>query len=281
MKLFLLIVILSAIDYVLIKVIKKWQSKFTLTFIFGKKGSGKSTLLVKEMYRYAKLGFTIYTNMQDCTFPTARIIRIDDIGPFIPDSQSVVLLDEVGIDYDARKFKTFRDDTRDFYKYQRHYEVVVIMASQTWDVDKKVRDLTDKFYLCQSIGPISIARRIARKTILTESIGDQESRISDNLKFTFPIYWKYTWIPKWSKYFNSFIAPKKPSIRYKENESPYKIIRKKKGIKIVKNDKYEPRGGANDQKRSTAPRPRPAEETPVLRPSSFVSSETDEVSRKE
>lgn len=216
------------IAFLVIKVIKKWQSKFTLTFVFGKKGSGKSTLLVKEMHRYAKKGFTIYTNISECTYPNARIIRIEDIGPFIPEPKSIVLLDEVGIDYDARKFKTFKDDTRDFYKFQRHYHVVVIMASQTWDVDKKVRDLTDRFYLCQAVGPLSVARRIQRKTVLTESVGDQESRISDNLKFTLPVYWIYTWIPQWSKYFNSFTAPKKPSIRYKLNETPYEVIYKGK-----------------------------------------------------
>lgn len=205
-----------------------YRNKFQLIFIFGKKGSGKSSLLVKMMYKYGKKGFTIYTNMGDCIYPGARIIKIEEIGQFIPLPYSILCLDEVGIDYDARKFKQFKDDTRDFYKYQRHHKILCFMASQTWDVDKKVRDLVDKFYLCLGAGPISIARKIVRKVVLTESTGDQESRISDNLKFTFPTSWIYTWLPNWQKFFNSFVAPEKPFIRYRINDSPYGIIRYRK-----------------------------------------------------
>lgn len=192
----------------------KYSNKFKLIFLFGKKGSGKSTLLVKYMHKYAKKGFAVYTNMSDCMFPGARIISIDDIGDFVPPPYSLLCLDEVGISYDARKFKQFKDSTRDFYKLQRHYKVLVVMTSQTWDVDKKVRDLCDLFYAISAIGPFSIGKQIRRKSVLTQASSDSESRIADNLAFTAPTAWQYTWLPKWRKYFDSFVAPERPYLNY-------------------------------------------------------------------
>lgn len=211
---------------------RKWTNKFKLVFLFGKKGSGKSSLLVKYMYKYAKKGFTIYTNMIDCNFPSARIIRIEDIGDFVPEPYSFVALDEIGIPYDARKFKSFKDSTRDFYKLQRHYKVVVYMNSQNWDVDKKVRDLTDEFYCISALGPLSIGKRIKRKIVLTEATSEGESRIADNLKFTFPTSWSFTWLPRWHKYFDSFTAPERPFIYYQTVPGTLPFMEKSSRIKL-------------------------------------------------
>lgn len=207
----------------------KYNNRFKLIFLFGKKGSGKSTLLVKYMYQYTQKGFTCYTNMKECQFPNVRIIDINDVGDFIPEPYSVLCLDEVGIDYDSRKFKQFKDSVRDFYKLQRHYKVVCILASQSWDVDKKIRDLCDLFYLCIQIGPLGIGKQIRRKTVLTESTSEAESRISDNLKFTSLFSWKWTWMPKYHKYFDSFIAPYKPPLEYSLPDSPWRIAKRRKG----------------------------------------------------
>lgn len=205
----------------------KYDNKFKLIYLFGKKGSGKSTLLVKYIYEYTKKGYTVYTNMHDCMFPHCRLINIQDVGDFVPEPYSLLALDEVGIDYDARKFKQFKDSVRDFYKYQRHYKVVCVLASQTWDVDKKIRDLCDLFYLCLQIGPLSVAKQIRRKTVLTESTSEAESRIADNLKFTSIFSWKYTWIPKYHKYFDSFVAPVKPYLNFEKANTPYRLLKRK------------------------------------------------------
>lgn len=219
----------------------KWSNHFKLIFLFGKKGSGKSTLLVKYMYKYACKGYTIYTNMSDCMWPGARIIRIEDIGDFIPEPFSLLCLDEVGIYYDARKFKTFKDSTRDFYKLQRHYKVVVLMTSQTWDVDKKVRDLCDNFYAITALGPLSIGKQIKRKTVVTEASSEGESRIADNLKFTSPLSWNYTWLPRWHRYFDSFIAPERPYVHFQTvpGQLPERVVKKQKKKKHTLDRKKE------------------------------------------
>lgn len=198
-----------------------YSSRFKLYFLWGKKGSGKSSLLIKLMHRYAKRGFVIYTNMPDCLYPQARIIDLNMLGDFIPPPKSFIGLDEVGMEYDNRKFKTFRDSTRDFYKLQRHHKCVVAMASQSWDVDLKIRDLVDEFYLVSSFGPFSVAKRIVKKPGLLEAGQNQESRPVENLKFAPLFTWYFTWLPKWSLYFDSFVAPARPPIPWYLNPQAF------------------------------------------------------------
>ena len=72
----------------------------------------------------------------------------------------------------------------------------------------------------------SVGKTITRKVVLTESTSDAESRISENLAFT-PIWnWKFTYIPKWSKYFDSFKIPDTPELPYTEIEAdPEEILK--------------------------------------------------------
>lgn len=209
----MILLILTAISLVVMGVIGyfsvKWNNPFKLIFLFGKKGSGKTTLLIRYMTEYRKKGYSVYTNMKTCKLPYVQVIDVDKLGEYVAKPKSLIALDEVGTIYDARKFKTFKDEVRDYYKYQRQYKNVVIMTSQSWDVDKKIRDLTDKFYLCGKIGPISYARQIVRQITLTEPMGDSESRIADQLKFK-PLSYKLSWIPKWSKVYESFSPPDRP-----------------------------------------------------------------------
>lgn len=186
----------------------KWNSKFKLLLIFGKKGSGKSTLLVKWMMQYHKKGYCIYTNMKSVTLDYVIHIDEKDVGDYVGIPNSVLLLDECGTWLDNRKFKTFKDSMRDYFIYQRQYRNIVILASQNFNVDKKVRELVDKMYLCGKIGPISYARPIRRNITLTEPMGDSESRIADQLVFAPGVL--LTWIPRYARLFESFAPPEKP-----------------------------------------------------------------------
>lgn len=204
------IVIVSIIGIVvfILYYVVKMNNPFKLYFLFGKKGSGKSTLLVKYMMTYHKKGYVIYTNMRECTLDYVVHIKTEDVGEYVGIPKSVVVLDEVGVDFDSRKFKQFKDHVRDYFIFQRQYKNVVIMASQSWNVDKKIRDLTDKMYLCGKVGPISYARPIRRNITLTEPMGDSESRIADQLVFAPGVM--LTWIPRYAKHFNSFSPPERP-----------------------------------------------------------------------
>ena len=129
---------------------------------------------------------------------------------------SVIIIDEVGMIWDNRQFKNFKPEVRDWFKLQRHYKVKVVMASQTFDVDKKLRDLCDSMFLLEKkFRVFSYGKRIIRKLTIIEASDMAESRITDSLAFdSLFFFWAgsrtLTFIPHWAPYFDSFSAPALP-----------------------------------------------------------------------
>lgn len=196
---------------------RKFANPFKLTFIFGKKGSGKSTYMVKLMLRYLKKGWLVYTDMQDVIIPNVRIINARDLENFAPAGNSVLFLGEVGITYDNRNYSKFPEGIRDLFKFERKYKFRCYMDSQSYDIDKKLRDVVDGMYLQSNIGNvIGLSRPIYKSISLTEPSADSESRVAEHLKFAPFWKWKVTWMPRYHKYFDSFSAPARPAIPYKE-----------------------------------------------------------------
>jgi len=198
---------------------RKYNNPYKLIFIFGKKGAGKSCYMVNEMLKHLRHRWIVYTDMQDILIPGVRIIDSRQLAEFVPEPHSVLFLDEVGITYDSRDFKSFPKGLRDFFKFQRKYKCKIYMNSQAFDVDKKIRDVVDSMILQTSIlNCISISRPIRRSITLTEPTGDQESRIADKLVFEKVWHWKFYWMPKYFKYFDSFDAPLRDEIVYRLSE---------------------------------------------------------------
>ena len=192
--------------------------------VFGKKGSGKSSYLVRQAIRYQKKGYIVYTNMSDCCLENIRIIDADTLGDFVPVADSCLLLDEVGMLYDNRDFRNLKKSVRDFFKLQRHYKVVCFLASQTFDIDKKIRDLVDQMYLVSNVATaFSLVRPIRKTVTLTEATAEGESRIAENLKFCFITSWRLLWIPSTIRYFQSFNAPEKPILEYFTPSDPVRV----------------------------------------------------------
>lgn len=200
---------------VLIYLNSKYQNPYKCIFVFGKKGAGKSCFMVRQMHRYLQKGWSVYTDMQDVKIPGVRLITVTDLSSFQPDPHSLVCLDEVGISMDNRNYKSFPPGLRDFFKYARKMQIVIIMNSQAYDVDKKVRDTTDSMLLLQSIGSLfSLARPIVRTVTLTEPSADSESRIADLLRFA-PIWdWHLYYMPAYFRYFDSKAMPLRMKLPY-------------------------------------------------------------------
>lgn len=214
----LLIVFSPVLLFLLISLLTmKWRNKWRLVMVFGKKGSGKSTYLVKLAVKYLSKGWLVYSNMPDMMIPGVRVFNTDHIGDFIPPENSLLLCDEVGMVWDNRDYKKFKPSVRDFFKLQRHYKVMVYLASQSYDIDKKLRDLCDSMILSVNVlNVFSIGKTIRRTVTLTEPTSEAESRIAESLKFNPFWSWKYTYIPKWAKYFSSFTVPPMPELPFDE-----------------------------------------------------------------
>lgn len=196
---------------------RRFANPYKLTFIFGKKGSGKSTYMVKLMLRYVKRGWNVYTDMSEVIIPGVRIIKSSDLVNFAPAGHSVLFLGEVGITYDNRNYSKFPEGLRDLFKFERKYKFRCYMDSQSYDIDKKLRDVVDGMYLQSNIGNvIGLSRPIYKSISLTEPSADSESRIAEHLKFAPFWKWKVTWMPRYHKYFDSFSAPARPAIPYRQ-----------------------------------------------------------------
>lgn len=186
----------------------RYRNPYKLVMIFGKKGSGKSTLMTKIAVKALKKKKCVYSST-----PIPGCYLIDpttDIGFNHIPPDSVILIDEVGTIWDNRNFKAFKPEVRDYFKYQRHYRHTVYLFSQTFDVDIKLRNLTDNMYLVRSfMNVFSVARRVNRTIKIVHPSAEGESRIADDMEFdNILLFWagavKFTFIPAWIKYFDSF-----------------------------------------------------------------------------
>lgn len=209
------LVVLFLVILVLFFMSKPFLNPYRLYMVFGKKGSGKTTLMTKLSVQYYKKGWSVFSN---CHIPCATEIDVRLLGTFVPPPNSVLLLDEVGMIWDNRHYKDFPDAVRDYFKLQRHYNNVVYLFSQTFDIDIKLRTLTDVMYLVTAPLPfLSVARRIKRRIVLVQPGPDSEGRIADSLEFVPWILSLFgarsviiTWIPHWAKFFDSFAVPNMP-----------------------------------------------------------------------
>ena len=189
----------------------RFRNPYKLIMVFGKKGSGKTTFLTKMCLKYLKKGRRVYSNVP---IPGAYLFDPLQIGVYSIPPESVIFIDEVGMIWDSRDFKSFKREYRDYFKLQRHYHHTVYLLSQSFDIDKKLRDLTDQMYLIRSyFNVFSIARKINKTiTIVHADSGTGESHLADDMQFeTLLLFWagalKVTFIPKYIIYFNSFDAP--------------------------------------------------------------------------
>lgn len=187
----------------------KYLNPYKLTMVFGKKGSGKSSLLAKLAVQYQKAGWPVFSTEH---IPGCYLVDYNDIGFVEFPEDSVLLVDEVGMIWDNRNFKSFKPEVRDWFKLQRHRRVKVYLFSQTFDVDKKIRDLTDDMYLVEKrLRVFSYAKRILKKTVLNKSTAESPAKLDEDLQFdSFLFFWcgsrRLTFIPKYVKYFDSFVC---------------------------------------------------------------------------
>lgn len=223
----------------------KYVNHYKLCMIFGKKGAGKSTTLARLARKHLDKGWTVYSteHMDDVYYIPPRLIgyvELEDFNysPFDPNDYKglsrilhicinyffpkrpkvLLLIDEVGSLYDNRDYKNFKPQVRDWFKLQRHRHCKCYMFSQTFDVDKKLRDLTDSMYLiCNLFRVFTYGKRINKFITIKESATDDSSSLAEGMKFDSFIFFllgsrTLLFIPKWAKYFDSFVAPALPKI---------------------------------------------------------------------
>lgn len=191
----------------------EFVNPYPLIFVFAKKGQGKSTFLAKQAVLHLRKGWMVYSTEK---IPGCKLIPVKDLCNVELQPGSLLLIDEVGLIWHARDFKSMPKSTIEWFKLQRHRRIKVIMCSQTWDVDKAIRQLSDELWILRKTLRVwSYGKRILRQMDILEAQGESESRIVENLRYdSLLFFWcgsrSLTFIPAWTRYFDSFAAPPLP-----------------------------------------------------------------------
>lgn len=195
---------------------------------FGVPGCGKTSFASKIAIQEVKKGrydeiLTINFQCSGCipaTYDTLRNFKF---------KRTLVLIDEITMNADNRKFKSFTDEERDFFILHRHLKCDIIYFTQNFEnVDKKIRDLTqDLWYIRKSVIPIldnwSRAFRIYREININEYTGELKLgyRFCKGLEKIFAKNVQICFRPSWYKFFDSYdeLSLKgRPKLQVNENE---------------------------------------------------------------
>lgn len=145
--------------------------KTTILTSIGKKAYKRSVKRKRHSYKH------IYTINFSINLPGIEEITWNDLADY-KFYDSLILIDEITLDADNRKFKDFKDEHRDFFILHRHLGCDVVYTTQDFEkVDAKIRCLTfDLWYMTKSVIPIlrnfTNARRIYRNIAINEHTSD-------------------------------------------------------------------------------------------------------------
>ena len=176
---------------------------------FGVPGCGKSTTLVKEYRNNRRKYKNIYS--VNIEIKGVKQITKEDFEKYkFPDS--LILWDEITLDYDNREFKKFTNEAKEAWLLHRHFGTDIIYATQNYEnVDKKIRDLTlELWYMSKSVVPLfrgfTTTKRIYRNININENTAELTLgyRFCNFIESLFVSNFKLIWRRKYYKYFDSW-----------------------------------------------------------------------------
>lgn len=206
-----------------------------ITVLFGSPGSGKTTVACRSLVKNAKRYNATFANF-DCKCCTGQDgIDLTGLGCWTFPEYSYIAIDEAGIEYNNRKFKSLPQETIKWFKLHRHYKCDVDVYSQSWDdMDITLRRLADRLFYIRKLGPFTLIRRVYKRVTVdknTQQIIDGYKMVNLLWLLLKPIYFasyaffglgfvlkflcpfdeiKLVFRPLYYKYFDTHAAPALP-----------------------------------------------------------------------
>lgn len=223
----MIFIIIIVISWMFLDRARHPKHPLQLNVYFGVPGSGKTTYaayLAREAQRESKVlrlcrrfpnRFTTWIlNGKNWKRPypvwsnvpisgTLRINAKEDLGVnLIQDGK--LIIDEAGVEFNNRDYKSFPKPAIKFFKYHRHYGVSVDVFSQSFeDMDVTLRRLAQNFYVVRrSVIPFFIVTKLIRRKV---GIDESSHQLVDAYSFGFPVVdTKWIFCPPLWRMFNSY-----------------------------------------------------------------------------
>lgn len=185
---------------------RRYLSPYTFCVVFGKKGVGKSLSMQKDLIKHNRHGWKCFADSNtDLSF--VKKIDCSRLYAYKFPPNSFICIDEVNLLWDNRDFKSFDRRVQDFFRQQRKKRVKIIAYSQTFDCDKKLRDLADRLAIQKKLMRVFTVRRYYVKTprvISAEDARDTSRIVDDYVK----VPWIFkgidiTYIPRYCRYYKT------------------------------------------------------------------------------
>lgn len=183
---------------------------------FGSPGAGKTTVACKLALEAKKKYEHVFLNFNH-RIPNAYICDLNGLGEWTFPWNSKLFIDEAGIVYNNRKFKSFPQETIAWFKLHRHFGTDVCLLSQSWeDCDVTIRRLSDKLWYVFKLGPFTVCRKVYKRVTVdqtTEQIIDGYRMSNLIWLLLYPLQakgrlfaerFKVIYRPRYYKYFDTY-----------------------------------------------------------------------------
>lgn len=155
-----------------------------IRIFFGNPGCGKTTLACRLLRKHQKKMIKkkspyrfLYANFEN---KISSELSLDGLGEWTPSPFSYLIVDEAGIQYNSRKYKSLSQEAISWFKLHRHYQCDVDFISQSWeDIDITIRRLAEQLWYVRRLGPFTMIRRIYKRV----GINSDTHQIEDYYEF--------------------------------------------------------------------------------------------------